>query len=167
MDCEYSKKYPDGQFIVLAKAECPDILTEHIPAPVAEVVPTPAASVAAPAPAPVAVVTEESYPVAPPVKEWQTIDRYQVKGGLVKDTETKLMWMRCSLGQTWDGSTCTGKALEYTWAETMKQNGFNYAGYSNWRVPKIEELKTLVYCSSGLPKTWNSDVSITFGDDSC
>jgi hypothetical protein len=30
--------------------------------------------------------------------------------GTVIDSATGLMWMRCSLGQTWVNSTCTGKA---------------------------------------------------------
>lgn len=31
----------------------------------------------------------------------------------------------------------------------------NFAGKNNWRVPTIDELKTLVYCSSGSPKIWS------------
>jgi hypothetical protein len=99
------------------------------------------------------------------IDEWQTIDRYQVKDGLVKDTETGLMWMRCSLGQTWDGSTCTGEAKEYNWADAMKQENTSHEGYSDWRVPTIQQLKSLVYCSSGQPKTWHSDVDPE--DDGC
>jgi hypothetical protein len=94
-----------------------------------------------------------------PTEEWQTIDRYQVKGGLVKDTVTGLIWMRCSLGQEWDGSTCQGTAKEYKWDEAVKiANEFEYAGFNDWHVPTIQELKSLVYCSSGQPKTWLRDV---------
>jgi serine/threonine protein kinase len=100
------------------------------------------------------------------ISDWQTIDRYQVKGGLVKDTVTGLMWMRCSLGQEWDGSTCQGKAVEYKWNDAMKQpNNFSYAGFNDWRVPTIQELRSLVYCGSGQPKTWFSDVDPK--DDGC
>jgi hypothetical protein len=82
-----------------------------------------------------------------------------VKDGLVKDTKTGLMWMRCSLGQTWNGKTCEGKALGYTWDNAMKQadyaNQEKREGYDDWRVPTYDELKTLVYCRSGLPKKMN------------
>jgi hypothetical protein len=85
--------------------------------------------------------------------EWQTIDRYQVKDDLVKDTKTGLMWMRCSLGQKWDGSTCQGKAEKYNFGESLQVTDYfsrhAHAGYSDWRLPKREELKTLVYCSNG------------------
>jgi hypothetical protein len=82
--------------------------------------------------------------------EWKMVDRYLVKGELVKDPTTGLMWMRCSLGQNWDGSTCQNQAALYTWEQAMSvPKHFDYAGYSDWRVPTYEELKTLVYCSTG------------------
>jgi uncharacterized caspase-like protein len=91
---------------------------------------------------------------------WKTINRYQVKDDLVKDTKTSLMWMRCSLGQDWNGKTCKGKATEYTWDDAMKApNNFRFMDYSDWRVPTIEELKTLVYCDNGEEQTWNMNVS--------
>ncbi|SJM94719.1 DUF1566 domain-containing protein [Crenothrix polyspora] len=81
---------------------------------------------------------------------WQAIAHYQVKDGLVKDTKTGLMWMRCSLGQNWQGKSCTGAATSYSWEQAMNSfKNVDYAGYTDWRVPTREELKTLVYCSSG------------------
>jgi len=89
-------------------------------------------------------------------ERWQSIDRYQVNEGLVKDSVTGLMWMRCSLGQTWDEGICGGEAKTYTWHEAMiTPDSFSYGGYSDWHLPSREELKTLVYCSNGKPKLWN------------
>jgi hypothetical protein len=81
--------------------------------------------------------------------------RYQDKGdGTVTDVKTKLMWMRCSVGQTWTGSTCSGDAETFLWAGAKKQTA-NFAGHSDWRIPTIEELRTLVYCSNGKPDYFN------------
>ena len=83
-------------------------------------------------------------------EEWESEVRIKVKGGLVKDTVTSLIWMRCSLGQNWDGRTCSGTAIEYTWQEAMFfTKHFEYGGYSDWRLPTLDELKSLVYCSHG------------------
>jgi hypothetical protein len=60
-----------------------------------------------------------------------------------------LMWMRCAMGQTWDGSTCTGTANEYTWDQAMALRP-SFAGYSDWRVPTHEELLSIRYCSNGI-----------------
>lgn len=83
------------------------------------------------------------------VEEWTFVDRYLVKGGLVKDPIVGLIWMRCSIGQNWNGSTCTGKATKLTWEQAMNiPKHFDYARFSDWRVPTREELKALVYCSN-------------------
>ena len=82
-------------------------------------------------------------------------ERYKNNGdGTVTDIITKLQWMRCSMGQSWNGSTCLGKTNEYKWEEA-RQLSSNFAGYTDWRLPKIEELRSLAYCSSGKPKTWS------------
>lgn len=81
---------------------------------------------------------------------WKTEDRYQVKDGLVKDSKAGLMWMRCSLGQKWDGSTCQGEATRYSWEKAMDvPEQFEFASYKDWRVPSHDELKSLVHCSGG------------------
>jgi len=65
-----------------------------------------------------------------------------------------LVWMRCSLGQTWDGKICTSEAKKYTWlgalvvADTFNSSG-GFGGYTDWVVPHIEDLSTIRYCSGG------------------
>lgn len=82
---------------------------------------------------------------------WKAEGHYQVKDGLVKDPKTGLMWMRCSMGQKWDGTTCQGSAARYSWDKAMEvTEGFEFAGHKDWRVPTHEELKSLVNCSGGL-----------------
>ncbi len=88
-------------------------------------------------------------------------DRYKDNGdGTVTDVKTRLQWMRCSLGQKWQGGTCVGEVEKYDWqsapdaAKALNHQG-GYASYRDWRVPTKEELETLFYCSSGKPKTWN------------
>jgi len=87
----------------------------------------------------------------------------------VTDVQTGLQWMRFSLGQKWQNETCVGKAKGYNWEEALdaaeefnRQGG--YAGYRDWRVPTKEELQTLIYSSSGLPKTWNDTGEPCRGD---
>ena len=88
-------------------------------------------------------------------------DRYRDNNdGTVTDVQTGLQWMRFSLGQQWKGGTCVGNTNGYSWqaaqdAATALNRQGGYSGYRDWRVPTKEELLTLVYCSSGRPKTWN------------
>lgn len=76
------------------------------------------------------------------------IDRYEITGTdgeIVRDKVTGLEWMRCSVGQTWNSSTqsCTGNALYYTW-----NNAIQLTAPGGFRVPTIQELRTIVYCSN-------------------
>lgn len=73
------------------------------------------------------------------------------KDGTVTDKKNNLMWKKCSEGQ--NGSNCeNGTFKKYTWQQALnlgKQHTF--AGYSNWRLPTLKELLTLVECSNGTP----------------
>jgi len=67
--------------------------------------------------------------------------------GTVTDSTTGLVWMRCSIGQDWDGMTCTGTAQTFTFDEANALVGtgmVTFAGKSDWRLPNIRELQTIV-----------------------
>ena len=73
-------------------------------------------------------------------------DRYRDLGdGTVLDTQTNLQWMRCALGQTWNGQTCVGDAKKFNWNDAIKvAKETRYYEYVDWRLPTIDELKTLI-----------------------
>ncbi len=79
------------------------------------------------------------------------IERYVVNSnGTVYDKLNDVTWMRCSLGQDWTGSSCMGRANRYRFSQAedaAKQAHF--ANKTDWRLPTMDELQTLVYCSSG------------------
>ncbi|CAK8722426.1 hypothetical protein GCAAIG_12085 [Candidatus Electronema halotolerans] len=88
---------------------------------------------------------------APEPQKGRTIGQYIDHGdGTVTDTKTGLMWKRCLEGL--EGVNCEeGKVKTYTWNEAVERfKNVEYAGYSDWRLPTIDELKTLVHCSKGV-----------------
>ncbi len=70
--------------------------------------------------------------------------------GSVTHKKTTLTWKRCSEGQTWSGSTCTGTAATYSWDQATALTS-GYAGKSDWRLPTLNELLTLVEWSTVSP----------------
>ena len=71
--------------------------------------------------------------------------------GTVVDNKTGLMWKKCSEGQAWDSNTngCNSNEVAYTWQNAMKQaqtinSSGGFASYTDWRLPNINELKSLV-----------------------
>ena len=71
---------------------------------------------------------------------------------------TGLQWMRCSLGQVWTGTTCSGTALGLpVWATALQtvrsinagtsdadgDGAPGFAGFTDWRVPNIKELVSI------------------------
>ncbi len=62
--------------------------------------------------------------------------RFVVNGDEVTDTETGLIWQRCTLGQT--GNDCSGSASLHTWQQALQ------AAYAPWRLPNINELESIV-----------------------
>lgn len=64
--------------------------------------------------------------------------------GTITDMATGLMWARCTEGQS--GSACAGgDAMLFTWEGALKRaSESTLAGYSDWRLPNIKELESIV-----------------------
>ena len=64
--------------------------------------------------------------------------------GTVTDTRTGLMWKQCAEGLS--GAHCaTGTLTALTWVNALAlAEGTSFAGYSDWRLPNIRELFSLV-----------------------
>ena len=79
----------------------------------------------------------------------QRIGKFTVQDGIAEDTETGLMWLRFAHGQTWQNGTAVGDAKKVNWnkafeiAKQFNQQG-GYAGHSDWRLPTVDELKSLI-----------------------
>ena len=81
--------------------------------------------------------------------EWQDSRYTDHSNGTVSDNNTKLMWKKCSQGQTFSGGTCTGSAITMNWKEALVSaktinDASDFATYKDWRVPNIKELNSLV-----------------------
>jgi len=71
--------------------------------------------------------------------------RYANHGnGTVTDTATGLMWKQCSEGLS--GPDCgSGSPQNFVWQGALRHGqGHTFAGYSDWRLPNINELASLV-----------------------
>ncbi len=85
-----------------------------------------------------------------PEQTERRIDKYMAySNGIALDTETRLQWCRCVLGQHWRKERAQGEPKVFTWHEALAavktlnaQGGF--AGYQDWRLPTIQELKSLI-----------------------
>jgi len=77
-----------------------------------------------------------------------TADFIDHGNGTVTHTKTGLMWKRCAEGQTWGAGACTGASATMNWQSALQQaqtvNGVGFAGFTDWRVPNIKELGSIV-----------------------
>ncbi|MGL0815302.1 DUF1566 domain-containing protein [Vibrio vulnificus] len=65
--------------------------------------------------------------------------------GTVTHHTTGLIWQRCSLGQSWNGTDCTGTATTFTWQQALAAGAqHTMAGFSDWRLPNKNELASIV-----------------------
>lgn len=76
--------------------------------------------------------------------DWED-SRYTVNGdGTILDKKTNLIWKQCTQGLS--GATCaTGTATTHNWQQALDLAEIStFAGFSDWRVPNIKELSSLV-----------------------
>lgn len=91
-------------------------------------------------------------------------ERYIDNGnGTITDTQTKLMWMRCSVGQTWQDGSCKGSPNTFIWPYAMGMS-ISDGNHTDWRLPTKEELSSLIYCSSGKPTYWKPNDNVCEGN---
>ncbi len=63
--------------------------------------------------------------------------------GTVTDKQTGLMWQQCMLGLS--GTMCDqGSASIFDWKGALEQAGQPFAGHSDWRLPNVKELLSIV-----------------------
>ena len=60
--------------------------------------------------------------------------------GTITDTRTSLMWKRLPEQGKWAGGTTE----TFSFAQAMALQGSTFAGYADWRLPSIEELRSLL-----------------------
>ena len=85
---------------------------------------------------------DKSKPAATPTSQFKP-----AADGIITDTKTGNVWLRCPVGMKWDGSSCGGNSLKYTWREAVVEieelNSKKTAGRSDWRLPTVEELVSI------------------------
>jgi len=62
----------------------------------------------------------------------------------ITDNNTNLMWQKCSRGLS--GAGCaTGTVVTNYWADALSYcEGLNFAGQTDWRLPNVKELQSIV-----------------------
>lgn len=65
---------------------------------------------------------------------------YSTDGSEVTDSQTGLVWRRCSEGMAWSGGFCTGVATTYSHEAAL----IHAKTQTGWRLPNVKELSSIV-----------------------
>ena len=85
------------------------------------------------------------------ITESTPTSRFTISDNTIIDNTTNLEWQRCRLGTTWDASAngCADDGVSdnetYTWEQALEAAASNALnGGSDWRLPNIKELASIV-----------------------
>lgn len=68
----------------------------------------------------------------------------KLENGDLLHLRTNLVWMRCSIGQTFDGEDCLGEAQRMTWQQALETSvGYEHNDNRSWRLPNLKELSSI------------------------
>ncbi|WP_125558368.1 DUF1566 domain-containing protein [Pseudoalteromonas rubra] len=83
-----------------------------------------------------------------PVPDTTPSEQFVVNAdGTVCDKQTNLMWQRCTFGQVYnsESSSCDNVAQELSWQQALQTaSAQEFAGYSDWHLPNVKELASIV-----------------------
>ena len=90
------------------------------------------------------------------------------KNGTITDSNTLLMWGKCSYGQT--GNNCSeGNAMRFDWRQSLnvvsEANNNNFLGFNDWRLPNIKELLSITNLRCAFPSISDEKFPNTQNDD--
>lgn len=70
---------------------------------------------------------------------------FYAKDHMVRDLKNNVVWLRCSVGQQWNGESCIGKVIlmDHKTIDLAIEIANNQLG-GEWRLPTLEELFSLV-----------------------
>jgi len=72
-------------------------------------------------------------------------DLQLMPNGEILHIASNLIFMRCSIGQTWDGASCLGEPTAYTWQQALEVGQSTlYLDNNSWRLPNVKELAVIV-----------------------
>ena len=77
----------------------------------------------------------------------------QLRQFTITDEKTGLEWLRCTVGQRWNGFRCIGVAKMMSWdqAQQAAASASKELG-GEWRLPSVDELQTLLCTDCPPPK---------------
>ena len=79
--------------------------------------------------------------------------RFVTKGHIVVDLERQIEWLRCSVGQRWNGSECSGNIVNLSLDMVPKALEIaNEQLGAGWRLPSKAELKSILCKECPSPK---------------
>ncbi len=90
------------------------------------------------------VITDAQQQCRHDIEATAPADEFVVHGdGTVTHIPTRLMWKQCLQGMI--GLDCRGIPNKYSWGEALAAaEDETYAGFTNWRLPNIKELHSIV-----------------------
>ena len=80
---------------------------------------------------------------------------------LIIDLQSGVEWMRCSVGQQWNGTSCDGEIIRLNHHDVAKAIVIaNEQLGGDWRLPTVKELQTIVSKVENRPDDFEANIDL-------